>query len=84
VNHIKRENLKKSYTVLVSEELIQISINNSNPDELENLPGIGPALAGRIIEYRRINGTFEKLDDLKKVKGIGNKLFQKLLPYIKL
>jgi comEA protein len=84
VSYVRRENLKKSYVILVEEEAIQISINEADVDELTELPGIGPVLASRIIEYRNQNGLLEKLEDLKQVKGVGDKVFQKILPYIKL
>lgn len=84
VNYIKRESLKKSHSVLVEEGALQISINEASALELEDLPGIGPVLAKRIVEYRKTNNGFKKLKDLKKINGIKDKLFQKILPYIKL
>ena len=84
VSYVRKENLKKSYVILLEEEAIQISINEADVNELTELPGIGPVLASRIIEYRNQNGLFEKLEDLKRVKGIGDNLYQKILPYIKL
>lgn len=76
--------MKQYYTLLVNEIEVQISINEAAISELVNLPGIGPSIAQRIVEYRDVNGKFKKLEDVKKVKGIGDKLFQKILPYIKL
>ena len=51
-----------------------VSLNRSLEAELETLPGIGPALAARIIAWREANGGFKKVDDLQKVSGIGEKL----------
>ncbi len=84
VNYIKRENLKKNYAILVDETAVQISINDADTEELEQLPGIGPSLASRIIEYRIEHDGFRRLEDLKKVKGIGDKLFERIVLYIKL
>ncbi len=60
-----------------------ININNATNAELQKLPRIGPAMANRIIEYRNKHGDFKTTKDLVKVKGIGNKTLEKLLPYIK-
>lgn len=53
-----------------------ININTATQSELESLPGIGPTLAQRIIEYRENNGYFQKIEDIKKVSGIGDKKFE--------
>jgi competence protein ComEA len=52
-----------------------LSINRATSMELESLPGVGPALAGRIVDWRSANGGFKKLEDLKNVGGIGDKLY---------
>jgi competence protein ComEA len=51
-----------------------VSLNRSMETDLETLPGIGPALAARIIAWREANGGFKKIEDLQKVSGIGEKL----------
>lgn len=50
----------------------KVNINSANQTELETLPGIGPSLARRIIEYRESNGKFQKIEDIQNVKGIGD------------
>lgn len=54
-----------------------ININRATAKELDKLPGIGPVIAGRIIEYRKVNGFFATIDDLKKVQGIGASTLEK-------
>lgn len=56
----------------------KININKAGQSEIENLPGIGPAKAIAILEYRKQNGSFQTPDDLKKISGIGEKTFEKL------
>lgn len=55
-----------------------ININTAEKNELDALPGVGPALAERIIEYRQANGSFKDIDELKKVPGIGSSKFEKM------
>ncbi|MEK3890660.1 helix-hairpin-helix domain-containing protein [Bacillus sp. FSL K6-3431] len=55
-----------------------ININKADSTELESLPGVGPAKAKAIIEYREQNGPYQQIDDLQKISGIGPKSFEKL------
>ena len=52
-----------------------ISLNMSSESALEALPGVGPALAGRIVDWREANGGYKTKEDLLNVAGIGDKLF---------
>lgn len=52
-----------------------LSLNRASQAELEQLPGVGPTLAGRMLDWRTANGGFKKKEDLMKVSGIGQKLF---------
>jgi competence protein ComEA len=52
-----------------------ISLNRASSSQLEDLPGVGPALAGRIVDWRSANGGFKAKEDLLNVAGIGDKLF---------
>jgi competence protein ComEA len=59
----------------------KIDVNAAGEAELMRLPGIGPALAGRIVQYRA-NAPFASIDDLRKVKGIGAKTLDAIRPFI--
>jgi competence protein ComEA len=54
-----------------------LNINRATAKELDRLPGIGPVIAGRIIEFRKVNGAFQSIDDLRKVQGIGASTLEK-------
>jgi competence protein ComEA len=56
----------------------RVNINTASSKDLETLPGIGPAVAQRIVEYREKNGPFKKPQELLNVKGIGEKTFDSL------
>ena len=60
--------------------LAAININTATKDELVALPGIGPAKAQAIVDYRKAHGPFKTVEELKDVKGIGAKRFEKLKP----
>ena len=59
-----------------------IDLNLGSRREIETLPGIGRTLADRIVSYRSIHGSFQHIDELVKVSGIGPKRFQRLQPFV--
>ena len=74
------DNFKKSASLYyVSEKTgFLININTASEAELQKLPGIGVKISKRILEYRKKNGKFHSLDELKRIKGIGEIKFNKL------
>jgi competence protein ComEA len=63
---------------------LRVDINEADVAELTKLPGIGEQVAKRIIAYRKENGPFEKAEELMNVRGIGEKSFVRLRPYLSL
>ncbi|MCB6994365.1 helix-hairpin-helix domain-containing protein [bacterium 210820-DFI.6.37] len=61
----------------------KVNINTATSEELQTLSGVGPATAEKILDYRSSNGAFKRIEDLKKIDGIGDKTFEKLKEQIK-
>ncbi len=61
---------------------VRTNLNTASLADLQRLPRIGPALAGRIVEHRRTHGPFRHPDQITEVKGIGEKTLEKLRPWI--
>lgn len=61
----------------------QIDINKASAVELTAIPGVGNSIAQRIVEFREKEGPFRRVEDLLKIRGIGEKSFQKLRPHVK-
>ncbi|GHU90369.1 hypothetical protein FACS1894202_10050 [Clostridia bacterium] len=57
-----------------------VNINTAGLTELQRLPGVGPAIAQRILDDRAANGAYRTVDDLMRVKGIGEKTLEKIRP----
>ena len=60
----------------------QVNINTASVQELQLLPRVGPSLAQRIVDFRSANGAFKSAAELARVKGIGEKSFARLAPYV--
>ena len=65
-------------TETIEGETDKININTADASELDKLPNIGPARAADIIAYREANGGFSSIEELKNIKGIGDKTFEDL------
>ena len=80
--------MKKLYLTLIlvlffaTAAFAKVNINTANADELATLNGIGKAKAEAIVAYRAANGNFTTVDDLTKVKGIGDKIIEKIKPEV--
>lgn len=71
-----------AHTTRPAGEAPPVNINDAGREELERLPGIGPALAARIIEHRGRHGRFRRAEHLLMVRGISERRFRRLRPHI--
>jgi competence protein ComEA len=60
----------------------KVNLNRASADELQALPGIGPVLAQRMVDWRKAHGRYRTVDDLQEVKGIGKKRLEQLRPLV--
>ncbi len=61
---------------------VKININTGGVSELDNIPGIGPVLAQRIVNFREQNGLFSSTEEIQNVSGIGTKTYENMSSYI--
>ena len=60
----------------------KVNLNRAGVDELQTLPGVGPVLAQRMVEWRKAHGRYRTIDELQEVKGIGKKRLEQLRPLV--
>jgi competence protein ComEA len=60
----------------------KLNLNTATGEQLQLLPGVGPAKSERIVEFRQKHGKFRRIQDLRRVKGFGQKTLKKLTPYL--
>lgn len=80
--NLLKENLKTTVELCVN--AVGVSLNSASEELLTYVSGIGPALAQRIIEYRNLHGKFENRDELKKIKGLGEKAYQQAAGFLRI
>ena len=78
----EKESLGESYASVEKTISNKISINTDSIADLTTLSGIGEAKAKAIIEYRKANGNFATIEDIKKVPGISDNIYEKIKDYI--
>jgi len=66
------------------EPIVKTNINRDDEEGLQTVKGIGSTVAKAIVSYRETNGEFKRIEDLKKVSGIGNATFEKIKDYVRL
>ena len=62
--------------------VVTLDVNRANQLDFERLPGIGPVLARRIVQYRESQGTFQDIEQLRRVKGLGKKTFERIRAFV--
>lgn len=80
---IETTNIEKSSSNLANTTKEKVNINTATQTQLETLPGIGPSTAQKVINYRKENGKYKTIEDIKKVSGIGESKYNKIKELIK-
>ncbi|MEK7432260.1 MAG: helix-hairpin-helix domain-containing protein [Cyanobacteriota bacterium] len=74
----KKLQAKKDDKKVDAKKMVAVNINTATEAQLKAIPGVGPVIAKAIVEYRTKNGKFKKIEDLKSIKGIGDKTFESM------
>jgi competence protein ComEA len=74
--------LLASRSGIAAEGKAVVNVNSADASQLAMLPRIGPSVAQRIVDYRKQNGPFKTTDDLMLVRGVGEKTYQLIKPYL--
>lgn len=80
--HLARSELSRLEEELILHSPTLIDLNRASIEELVELPGVGPVLAQRIVEYRELHGGFSRVEDLLKVRGIGEYKLKKIREFV--
>jgi comEA protein len=72
----------KAATAATATAAAPVNLNTATAEQLATIPGVGPKMAERIVDYRQKNGGFKKVEDLMNVSGVGEKSFLKMKPLI--
>jgi len=78
INKLSVENKFIKVEKRVEPIIVLVNINTASTFEMEVLPSIGPVTAQKIVDYRKIWGSFKRKEDIKKVSGIGEKTYEKI------
>jgi competence protein ComEA len=78
---VSRDGMSAFYKITLG---IPISLNSESEEGLTAVPGIGPKLAGSILRERNKRGGFKSLGEIRDVYGIGDKLYERIIPYVRL
>ncbi|MDD4980228.1 MAG: helix-hairpin-helix domain-containing protein [Candidatus Omnitrophica bacterium] len=78
INFTLKVNSRIASVVRIDERITRVNLNQANPQDLLNLPGITPKLADKIMAYRNTQGRFKDIEELKEIKGIGDYRYEKL------
>lgn len=81
IEPVQSETTDDDGTQSTDPQIRKLNLNTATAEELQTVPGIGPTIAGRILEYRKENGKFRVVSELIGIHGIGDKTFEKIEPY---